>query len=443
MSTSPRTSHSASLTLPSLHQTRVVAGRLSSRSSHASSSPASSPCLNACHKLCQQGALSDEQCEKKGTGGWCKSRPSSESFTTVAVVHEPCEGAPPPAWDAGAEPGSEESDSSIPDVVTMPSGPRQPLPSPDVTRHTQDGHQQQCPLPMNACTKLEEQFRETFQLNRKLALELDAAKQEIEVLTARLREHDAHDLQRSRGRNTHMNDPPGWHGDGDAVAGGISGDDCSADSGYHGHREADFCSHGDACDGSGDAAGSSSHGDRTCAEDSVRTFSKPPKCKKPMHRLDPNSTAHLAKSTPDSPLLVPCPVIGCLCSNCMSGSCRRLPGNKISASRLRTKLNDRVTTKSELTGCVRYIGHVDGSGHKDMIYVGLELDTPVGQHNGCLNGKRYFQCAKKYGVFVPVNDVLYTIHESKSVVACGGRRAAAITLPRRSKTPMQELVETL
>ncbi|KAL0213899.1 hypothetical protein P9112_006083 [Eukaryota sp. TZLM1-RC] len=47
-------------------------------------------------------------------------------------------------------------------------------------------------------------------------------------------------------------------------------------------------------------------------------------------------------------------------------------------------------------GTIRYIGDVNGSG----VYVGIELDEPLGKNNGSVGGVEYFQCEHKFGVFV-------------------------------------------
>lgn len=48
-------------------------------------------------------------------------------------------------------------------------------------------------------------------------------------------------------------------------------------------------------------------------------------------------------------------------------------------------------------GTVMYKGRLDG---KNGYWVGVKYDEPYGKHDGCLNGKRYFETLPKYGSFV-------------------------------------------
>lgn len=58
---------------------------------------------------------------------------------------------------------------------------------------------------------------------------------------------------------------------------------------------------------------------------------------------------------------------------------------------------DRVTFDAKYAGTVRYIGKIKG---KEGDWVGIELDTPNGKHNGTVDGISYFECNDNHGIFV-------------------------------------------
>lgn len=100
----------------------------------------------------------------------------------------------------------------------------------------------------------------------------------------------------------------------------------------------------------------------------------------------------------------------CKCPGCTRESGRVLCDLRHSTDKKSPKqleilpcVGDHVVVKGHLSGVVKYIGSIVG---KKQQYVGLHLDSPVGNHNGIVNGIHYFSCPHNYGKLVPVEDVL-------------------------------------
>lgn len=53
---------------------------------------------------------------------------------------------------------------------------------------------------------------------------------------------------------------------------------------------------------------------------------------------------------------------------------------------------------------LRYVGPTNTSKGKNK--AGVELDAPVGKHNGTVNGRQYFRCRPPHGTLVPIDKIV-------------------------------------
>ena len=65
-----------------------------------------------------------------------------------------------------------------------------------------------------------------------------------------------------------------------------------------------------------------------------------------------------------------------------------------------TPLHGKVKTGTKIVGTIRFVGKTHFSSDSSFTWVGVELDEPVGTHDGEVDGHRYFSCAPKHGLFV-------------------------------------------
>ena len=72
----------------------------------------------------------------------------------------------------------------------------------------------------------------------------------------------------------------------------------------------------------------------------------------------------------------------------------------IHVSRIKKGNRCEVTMKNNVKhrGEVKFIGETEFK--KDTLWIGVRLDEPFGKNNGSVEGKKYFECEKNYGVFV-------------------------------------------
>ncbi|XP_067936081.1 uncharacterized protein [Watersipora subatra] len=72
----------------------------------------------------------------------------------------------------------------------------------------------------------------------------------------------------------------------------------------------------------------------------------------------------------------------------------------------RIKVGDRVVVDGKQNGVVLFVGLLDENVIAPPVYVGVKCDDNIGStHNGTMNGKRYFHCARGHAALVPYTDV--------------------------------------
>eukprot|EP01084_Bolivina_argentea_P292625 503097_1 len=78
------------------------------------------------------------------------------------------------------------------------------------------------------------------------------------------------------------------------------------------------------------------------------------------------------------------------------------------------QINDFVQLETvRKKGYIRYIGPLIGAKY-DGIFYGIELEKHIGKNNGGLDGHKYFQCKKNYGLFVKRNKIKNILIKCKS-----------------------------
>ncbi|EXJ61092.1 hypothetical protein A1O7_05245 [Cladophialophora yegresii CBS 114405] len=80
---------------------------------------------------------------------------------------------------------------------------------------------------------------------------------------------------------------------------------------------------------------------------------------------------------------------------------RRKDGEEMASRGIRTGLRCRVGRDDGKRGVVRFTGEVPGLGglrEEGCLWVGVELDEPVGRNDGSVPTRRVFECRPKYGV---------------------------------------------
>ncbi|GFR63002.1 CAP-Gly domain-containing linker protein 2 [Elysia marginata] len=391
-SVSFRTSHSTSPTPPLLEKILVSeqAGALSSRpcsrSSQCSSTVSNSPKLDSNYSF--KGYLPSPGVSADGLRRTSPRLPRQHhpkflvnGQHTHSSSHSHSEQASQKS-DLSSASATQRSDgnrkNSLPEMTSEPSL--------EVKRVSPKANKQiQCSLSVSGDSPREEQFIETVRLNSKLAEELGSAKKEIEVLKGRLKELEMNQLAR----------------------------DCAPQ-----HSKI----------GQGDAREATLTGSRdNCSLIAPESANKATSARS---RSKTSGTAAQTKPRPHQggsrhSLLCAEPLYGCKCTACeaaMGGEIHAALSASLNVDlhkfpighSVLVQLGDHVVIKGDKTGRIRYIGHLDKIGQPNLVFAGLELDAPVGSHDGFFNKKRYFFCQKDHGSFIPLHDIICKVKQKSS-----------------------------
>ncbi|KAH7825719.1 putative CAP-GLY domain-containing protein [Monocercomonoides exilis] len=66
------------------------------------------------------------------------------------------------------------------------------------------------------------------------------------------------------------------------------------------------------------------------------------------------------------------------------------------------QIGKRCRISGDRRGVIRFVGELPG---KSGLFVGIELDEPIGKNDGSFEGKKIFECAEKHGIFVRNKDI--------------------------------------
>lgn len=95
-----------------------------------------------------------------------------------------------------------------------------------------------------------------------------------------------------------------------------------------------------------------------------------------------------------------------------------------------TRVGERVRVEGYAAeGTLLFVGPHKTDGR---VLCGVTLDAPIGEHDGTLDGERYFQCGEKHGVLVPPPTVTFT-SERRAVAGGSPSPAATRKVTRRVK----------
>ncbi|XP_018096503.1 kinesin-like protein KIF13A isoform X2 [Xenopus laevis] len=98
-------------------------------------------------------------------------------------------------------------------------------------------------------------------------------------------------------------------------------------------------------------------------------------------------------------------------------------------------LGDQVCIGENKTGTVRYVGTVDFS---HGMWVGIELHSQLGKHDGTVKGKEYFRCKPKHGVFVRPSRITKALDLSQRSNSSTAQAQASMNIDKRKSAVLRD-----
>ena len=80
--------------------------------------------------------------------------------------------------------------------------------------------------------------------------------------------------------------------------------------------------------------------------------------------------------------------------------------NAVIGQYVEVKHNSRI-----VCGTIRYKGHLNGVKGD---WIGVELEYPLGNHNGCWRGRQYFKCRSDCGIFTHASNIRFRRQSRRS-----------------------------
>eukprot|EP00419_Tripos_fusus_P015002 CAMPEP_0172755284 /NCGR_PEP_ID=MMETSP1074-20121228/159570_1 /TAXON_ID=2916 /ORGANISM="Ceratium fusus, Strain PA161109" /LENGTH=104 /DNA_ID=CAMNT_0013588351 /DNA_START=51 /DNA_END=361 /DNA_ORIENTATION=- len=96
------------------------------------------------------------------------------------------------------------------------------------------------------------------------------------------------------------------------------------------------------------------------------------------------------------------------------------------------RVGERVQITLPVIGTVRYIGKTE-FGSDD--WVGVELDDPMGKHDGSVRNNRYFTCPPCHGLFVRPKSVITLQKRDSHTVPSGKAEEGQCTAEEGQSLP--------